>query len=117
VNVTQPGLYPLRLMYENGGGDANVEWYSVSAGATNLINDTTSELKAFRARTVTGTAHLNQPTVSGTNVTVSWTGEGELEQAYSVTGPWFKSAYQTSPASVPMKSLLGNATYFRIRQY
>ncbi|MHB8520678.1 MAG: hypothetical protein ACYDH9_07955 [Limisphaerales bacterium] len=41
--VTQPGLYAARLLWENGGGDANVEWFTISDGlnGTNkvLIND------------------------------------------------------------------------------
>jgi len=65
----------------------------------------------------TGGAQLGAPLRSGSNVIISWTGEGELEEATSVTGPWVKSAYQSNPATVPFLSLLGNTKYFRIRQY
>jgi len=41
--VTQAGTYPFRTVWENGGGDANVEWFTVTvtADSTNrtLIND------------------------------------------------------------------------------
>ena len=119
VFVPQAGLYPLRLLWENGGGGSSVEWWMVSGdGTTNLINSSTSPIKAYRARSVTtGVAHLNAPGLSGNNVVVSWTGEGELEEAAAVTGPWEKSSYQQNPATVPMVSLLGRQRFFRIRQY
>jgi len=113
VNVPQAGVYPLRLVYENGGGAAAVEWWTISGGTTNLINDTSSVVKAYRARSVTtGTAHLNPTLISGTNVIISWTGEGELEQASTITGPWVKSPFQDNPATVPINALVGSASYF-----
>lgn len=118
VNVAQAGVYPLRLIYENGGGDANVEWWTSSGTSTNLINDPSSNVKAYRARSVTtGSAHINPVAISGGNAVISWTGEGELEQAFSVTGPWEKSPYQANPSTVPVNKLIGNGSYFRIRQY
>jgi hypothetical protein len=125
VNVTQAGVYPLRLLYENGGGDANAEFFTQDANGNRvLVNDlsgpnatNTARVKAFRARAITtGSAHLNNPTVSGGNVTVTWTGEGELEQSYSLSGPWTKSPFQGNPSIVPMNSFFP-AVYFRVRQF
>ncbi len=116
--VPQAGFYPLRLVYENGGGDANVELWNRFGATTNLINDASSPVKAYRTRTVsTGSAHLNPVTITGTNAIISWTGEGELEQAQVVTGPWVKSPYQNTRSTVPINKLLGTASYFRVRQY
>ncbi len=39
VVITQPGLYAARLLWENGGGDANVEFFTVSNSTDILIND------------------------------------------------------------------------------
>jgi hypothetical protein len=118
VYVPQAGVYPLRLFYENGSSDANVEWWTTDGVTTNLVNDVTSVVKAYRARSVTtGSAHLNALVMSGNSAMISWTGEGELEEAAAVTGPWLKSAYQSNPATVPLLPLQGNARYFRIRQY
>jgi hypothetical protein len=43
IVITQPGLYAARVLYENGGGDANIEWFTITdgLGGTNkvLIND------------------------------------------------------------------------------
>jgi hypothetical protein len=118
VNVAQAGVYPLRMLYQNGGGDANVEWWTLANGVTNLINEAASNVKAYRARVVTtGAAQVAKPIVSGTNVIISWTGEGELEQAEKITGPWYKSPFQNNPSTVPMNPLIGTATYFRVRQF
>jgi hypothetical protein len=69
--VKQDGLYPFRLIWEQGQGGANVEWWSVdldNAGATLAINDN-SGIQAFT---------LPPPPVlridrDGTNVVLSWT--------------------------------------------
>jgi len=47
--VEKAGVYPFRMIYEEGGGDSAVEWYSVdSTGARHLINDG-SDAKALKA--------------------------------------------------------------------
>src|SRR5439155_19270359 len=51
--VPMAGLYPLRLIWENGGGDANSEWFTVdSLGNKILVNDPSSTVKAWTSRTV-----------------------------------------------------------------
>jgi hypothetical protein len=52
--VLQAGTYPFRTIWENGGGDSNIEWFTVdySGGTTNytLINDLANGgLPAYRA--------------------------------------------------------------------
>jgi hypothetical protein len=63
VHITQAGLYPFRLVYYEGGGGNNVEWFQLSNpafdGATSqwfpdqegktLINDTTDNANAIKA--------------------------------------------------------------------
>ena len=42
VNVTNAGYYPMRLLWENGGGGCNCEWFSYGVGDTTtryLVND------------------------------------------------------------------------------
>jgi len=54
VVVGQAGLYPMRLIYEEGGGDSAVEWFTVSAdGSKHLINDPAdaASIKAYRMGT------------------------------------------------------------------
>jgi hypothetical protein len=47
---------------------------------------------------------------------MSWTGEGELWESYSINGPWFKSSYQANPSTVVSSPFLAER-FFRVRQY
>jgi hypothetical protein len=48
--VPQPGLYPFRLLYEQGSGGANCEWFTVTpAGQHVLINDSSQGTNAIYA--------------------------------------------------------------------
>jgi hypothetical protein len=52
VVVPQAGLYAARLLYDNGGGDASVEWYTLVGTKPVLINDTANGgIKAYQAVT------------------------------------------------------------------
>lgn len=52
--VEQPGVYYMRLMWWEGGGGANAEWFTVNPdGSRALVGGTqTGSLPAFRTRTV-----------------------------------------------------------------
>ncbi|MGA2751145.1 MAG: C10 family peptidase [Verrucomicrobiota bacterium] len=46
--IPQPGLYPFRLLYEQGGGSANCEWFTITpAGQRVLINDSSQGTNAI----------------------------------------------------------------------
>ena len=52
IVVSEAGTYPFRTIWENGGGDSNIEWFTVKAdGETKvLVNDTANGgIPAFRA--------------------------------------------------------------------
>src|SRR5438132_3329100 len=54
IAVPKAGLYPFRMVYEEGGGDSAVEWFTVTAdGNKHLINDSadTASIKAYRVGT------------------------------------------------------------------
>ena len=120
--VPQAGVYPFRLIYENGGGDANCEWFiRDQAVGDYLVNQPGSQVKAWITRDVHALGalpapKLNNPTVSGGKVIISWTGQGELWESYSLSGPWFKSTYQANPSAVTPSSVL-KASFFRVRQF
>ncbi len=118
IKVPQAGLYPLRLLWYNGGGDANCEWFvqDINTGVNTLINDPSSPVKAWISRTPAAAATMNRPVVLGNAVSVSWTGAGELETALSPTGPWIKSVIQDNPATFPLIPGVPS-TYFRVRTY
>ena len=84
--VPQAGVYPFRCFYMQGGGGANVEWFTVKDGTRLLVNDTaTGALKTYRARTFSP-----KPTIGiaaqGGNVVITFT--GGLQASDNVTGPW-----------------------------
>jgi hypothetical protein len=120
--VPAAGVYPFRLIWENGTGGANCEWFVRDPALGDfLVGDPAGPVKAWITRDVhfagaLPAPKLNTPTVSGADVLVSWTGEGELWEAYSLNGPWFKSTFQGNPATVVPNALVP-ARFFRVRQY
>jgi hypothetical protein len=47
--VQQPGIYGFRTIYQQGEGDANLEWFMVNPDGTRvLINDTTNAIPAYQ---------------------------------------------------------------------
>lgn len=51
--VAEAGVYPFRTTYYEGGGDANIEWFTVQEGVKILLNDTAKGgLKAYRAAAI-----------------------------------------------------------------
>lgn len=42
IVITNAGIYPFRLLWFNGGGGANVEWFTVNNGVRVLVNDPSS---------------------------------------------------------------------------
>jgi hypothetical protein len=118
VYVPQAGLYPMRLIWENAGGDLNSEWFTVdSTGTPTLINDPTSSVHAWISRTAPAAATLNKPTLGPNGVTVSWTGGAELQFAISVTGPWFTAPSQDNPQTIAPSTFGGMPAFFRVRSY
>lgn len=100
--VPKAGLYPFRCVWFEGGGGANIEWFSVTAsGQKILLNDpeNAAALKTYWARTV---QPQPKPTISikaeGANVVVTYT--GTLQVSDEVTGGWTDSE-GTSPRTIP----------------
>jgi hypothetical protein len=83
-NVPEAGLYPLRLLWYNGGGGANVEWFAIDAtGAKVLLNDRSNpaSLRVFQGPVVTNWVAFNDHIAgAGTAANVSgydlWLGPG-----------------------------------------
>jgi hypothetical protein len=112
--VPEPGVYPFRCSHMNGGGEGNVEWFSVNNGVKILVNDrgNANALKAYRART----AVQPLPTISiasqGANVVITFT--GVLQWADKVDGSWNDDQAATSPKTVPVSG--GAAKFWRARR-
>ena len=95
IIVQEAGTYPMRLVWDNGNGDCNLEWFSVNnvlaGGRKVLINDATnpSALKAYRAASggqlppkITS-AQIN----SSGNIAIQWVNGGLLQSTPSLTPP------------------------------
>ncbi|MCC6233107.1 MAG: discoidin domain-containing protein [Verrucomicrobiales bacterium] len=101
--VGSAGVYPLRVIWNEGGGGANIEIFSVKANGTKaLLNDTANGgFKTYRVG-VAPNKPAAAPTISvartGTSVVLTF--QGTLEVADSITGPWTPLA-GTSPLTVP----------------
>ncbi len=93
--VPEPGIYPFRLLWFEGGGGANVEWFTVDdAGVRHLINDPNDDA-AFNAYVTASPinmidtpvdAAISSVSLSGGNISIEYT--GTLQSAPSVNGPW-----------------------------
>ncbi|MHB8524122.1 MAG: hypothetical protein ACYDH9_25655, partial [Limisphaerales bacterium] len=97
--VPAAGVYPMRLVWENGTGGCNVEWFMVDRSNKKvLLNDpanVASGLKAFRARDESKRIPIppQNPTLnftlSGTTLTFTWTGTGaKLQSTATLGGTW-----------------------------
>lgn len=100
--VAQPGLYPFRLVWYEGGGGANVEWFTRSADGAKwvLLNSTDpAALKTYRAWNFTPIAEakpqIGIAKLEGGTLTLEYS--GVLQAADQVTGPWLDVPNATSP--------------------
>jgi hypothetical protein len=107
-SVPEAGLYPFRLVFEQGTGGWGLEWFvqSMIDSSFTLVNGT-DEIKAFVPSTA---PRLNVARNAG-NVTISWTESGTLQQASEIAGPWTDSLNQSNPQTFAPQG----KRFFRIR--
>jgi hypothetical protein len=104
VNVATPGVYPLRTVWFEGGGGANLELFRQTPnGDKILLNDSTNpnSLKTFQARTISTPPVITKVALGVNVLRIEWTGGGTPEMADEVTGPWASTGL-SSPADVPI---------------
>lgn len=118
--VPQPGIYPFRLLWFEGGGGANVEWWTMDrSGVRHLINDPNDDA-AFNAYTTASPislievvnpvdAVISSVALSGGNIAITYT--GKLQSAPTVNGPWTDVAGASSPYS---EAVATGAKFFRV---
>jgi hypothetical protein len=104
------GVYLFRLLWMEGSGGANVEWFTVNADGTRaLVNGTQAgALRSFRRRTVgepgggSTTPLVFTGIVRNANgsLTLTWTGGGTLQTSPSINGPWTDVTGATSPLTL-----------------
>jgi hypothetical protein len=117
VNVQQAGTYPMRLVWDNGNGGANIEWFSVDLvdGTKYLVNDAAQPkaLKAYRAAaTVTPPPQFTAATISNGTIAITWTGGGTLETSPTLgAGVTWTSTGNTSGSFSESVGAAGNKFY------
>lgn len=116
--VESAGVYATRLIWENGGGGANLEWFTAQPDGTKiLVNDTgtTGAIAAYQFQVLEVKPSLT-PTIilgrwSGGQLTITF--EGTLQTADSISGPWTDVAGAASPYS---QSTASGLKFYRTRQ-
>jgi hypothetical protein len=110
--IDQAGVYPLRLVWFEGGGGAHLEWYSFDDQGTRvLLNDRSNPkaLKAFQTRAFVPPVNPEVTgVVEGSNLKLTF--KGKLQSSDSLTGTYTDTG-ATSPHSVPLGSSAGNKFY------
>lgn len=126
INVPQPGVWPLRLLWFEGNGGAALEWFQTDErNILGLVNDpnVTTTLRAFRSRSAQppapdsaacGGGPVEPPgalTVVRTANGITITFDGILQEAAAITGP-FTDLAGSSPQTVPVTQA---ARFYRSR--
>jgi hypothetical protein len=111
--TTEAGLYPVRLVWYNGGGHGDLEFFTYGPNNTKIaVNDRSNPnaVKAYYDISVNEGPRMSVR-LSGGNIIVEWTGGGTLQSATSVTGPWTSTGDNDGSFSTPAT---GEARFFRV---
>ena len=109
-DVPVAGLYPIRLIWWEGGGGADCEWYSIAPDGTRTLINAEGGLKAYRSLGANPTSLSCPgigPVISASlnaegNVVLTFT--GTLHSSDSVTGRFEPVEGATSPYTVTVKA-------------
>ncbi|MHC1765747.1 MAG: sugar-binding protein [Verrucomicrobiia bacterium] len=116
--VTEAGVYPIRVIWQEGGGGANLELSSVKADGTRvLLNDTgNGGYRTFRAGVAPtkpiDTEFSIAAKVSGANIEITWTEPGAVLQQSSDLKTWTTVAGATSPYRAALTA--SSAVFYRL---
>ena len=120
LDVRAAGVYPVRVIYFNGGGDANIELFTVKEDDTKvLVNDTENGgLKAYRVGAVPDKLVLPDEFSIGVqladgNVEITWEVDGLVLQKSSDLANWSDVSGAVSPYR---PSADGPTQFYRLRQ-
>jgi hypothetical protein len=114
--VPQAGLYPLRLVYHNGGGGAALEYFSYDEKGNKIpINDwnNAASIKAYYIVISVSKPNITSATVTGGNITILWANAGTLESAPTILGPWTSTGDSDGSFTEPTT---GSMKFYRVKQ-
>lgn len=113
----QAGLYPVRLVWWQGGGDANLEFFTYGPNNEKIPVNSANGVKAYY--NAVGSP-FNIPkitlgaTVNGT-LNLTWINGGQLETAPTVQGPWTGTGDSDGSYSEVISEGAG-AKFYRVKQ-
>ncbi|MDB4438058.1 hypothetical protein N9195_00555, partial [bacterium] len=96
VNVIEAGIYPLRVIWNNGGGQGHVEIFSVKEDGTKvLLNDTVNGgFRTYRSRNKPPLAITRIVRDAAGNITLEWNSKPgktyALDYTVSIAGGWLE---------------------------
>ena len=102
--IPTPGVYPLRCLWFEGGGGANVEWFTITAaGERILLNDRANPraIQTYRAwnyQALPSEDHAITVARDGADIVLTF--EGTLQSADTINGSWDDVSGATSPHRV-----------------
>jgi hypothetical protein len=112
----EAGLYPVRLVWYQGGGGGNIEFFTYGPNNEKIpVNGTgPNAVKAYYNITggIPNAPEITSATVSGGSITIIWTGGGTLEsRADFGTGAWTSTGDSDGSFSEPTA---GMAKFYRV---
>ncbi|MCB1128414.1 MAG: hypothetical protein KDM81_18105, partial [Verrucomicrobiae bacterium] len=118
VYVQDAGIYPMRTIWVEGGGDAYLELFSVKEDGTRvLLNDTANGgFATYRSGVVPDKPAEFSIAIAATggNVQITWTQPGVVLQQSTDLTTWTDVAGATSPYSPALGA--GEARFYRLKQ-
>jgi len=120
--VPAPGLYPLHLIYEQGGGGAGLEWSIIptpdlTLDTTNRVvmnSGSTGSLLSYRAIT-TPPKFTSVKTANGA-LTLVWFGGGVLQQSSTISPASWTDVNPQPPGDTYTVMTSGPAKFYRLRR-
>jgi hypothetical protein len=114
----QAGLYPVRLVWYQGGGGGNLEFFTYGPDNSKIpVNDRNNPLAVkayYEVQTSLPDPQITGISISGSTITISWTGGGTLETASSLPADSWTSTGNNSGSFSTTAS--ASQTYFRVKR-
>jgi len=122
--VPVAGVYPLHLIYEQGGGGAGIEWSSIAdadiaVDTTNrfMVNDNSASSPLLVYRAVTTQPKFLSESVNNGALTLVWFGGGTLQQTTSLASPITWTDVNPQPLDDTYTVLTtGSPKFYRLRR-
>jgi len=117
----QAGLVPIRLVWYQGGGDGNLEFFTYGPNNTKIpVNDRNNpnSVKAYYNVITAPQLKFTSATLGGGTATFTWTGTGILQQATVLTGrtnDWSDLTTQPSGNTFQVQVSSAIQTFYRLR--